>query len=175
MRRRCWKKKEEGRKMNQLSVDVIHVHLLPFLSPLELVRFRYTSRAAWKMVDRYLCAIGLSKPQLEEWVCPRCGSWIHRHSLETYDEFFDVFCPFERQRRWTWIRQHLRVPSRRMSLLCEDCEYEEVEWEDYPTMPYRGDRKYSFVYADGFILLFHWVNESMMEWNEFRAVVPVKG
>lgn len=158
--------------MNHLSVDVIHVHLLPFLCPLELVRYRQTCRAVQVCVDRFLrqyASVGL-----QDCACPRCGGWICRHALDTYDEFFGVVCPFERQRRWERIRQiNLPVALIRKALLCDDCEYEDVTWvADQAVaryLPFRGDRRYSFFSDEEFVLLFHWVNEWRVQWNEFRV------
>lgn len=155
--------------MNHLPLELIHSHLLPFLSPLELARFRQTCRTMKNCVDRFLHSISLSHC-LESYACPRCGGWICRHALDTYDEFFDVMCPFERQRRWDVIHQTIPSHSTRMALLCEECEYDEVEWEGAVSLPYRGDRVYTFWWEDEFVLLFLWEGDHHVQWNEFRCV-----
>lgn len=167
--------------MNQLSVDVIHFHLLPFLTPLELVRFRSISRVACRTVDRYLHEQYPTVRRLVDVACPRCAGWISRQALDTYDEFFDVFCPFERQQRWVSIWNYLptKKPLIRTSLLCEECEYDEVEWDhqcsdEYTVrklLPYRGDRLYYFAFlSDQFVVLTLHTNDHVVRWNQFRAV-----
>jgi hypothetical protein len=152
-----------------------------FLKPTELCRVRRLNSMYKNWVDSFL-SLKFKMVSIQDFVCPKCGSWIadivdECYDLSDYNGFYNIYNNDvdEEESRIDYINTLLYNKNiTRKALLCEDCEYDEVE-EQTINFRFSGDRKYTlhviehYVYPWSFLVL---ENNNTYFWNEYRLVIP---
>lgn len=151
-----------------------------FLKPTELCRIRRLNSLYKTWTDNFLLQ-KFRKISIEEFVCPKCGSWIADVSNEFYDlsdynGFYNIYNSDadEEESRIDYINTLFHNRNIRKGLLCEDCEYDEVEDQNV-NFRFSGNRKYTlhviehYIYPWSFLVL---EKNNMYFWNEYRLIIP---
>lgn len=151
-----------------------------FLMPIDIVVMRTLSSYHNIWTDKYILD-KYHKKNIEEYTCPKCGSWLSDEDISNYTDFNDYFLldDTKMSRFHTineWFNKNYIFNVIRKSLVCDMCEYEE-DYSEYiiNNFRYKGTRTYNIISYHG---LYSWASIYLIDhvnnigyWNEYRKIL----
>ena len=145
-----------------------------FLKPTELSRARLLDRTYYTWTTLFLQHV-YGTAILEDLICPKCGNWITYEEFDRND-YYDLY-QYVYQAEYN-KREHLlkkvfkNKPFLRQSLLCEDCDHDEV-WDADITFRYRGDRNYTLIVSHDplYPWAFLYMKKTKLFWNQYKLFI----
>jgi len=153
-----------------MNTDETFLIICSFLQPLEICRMRYLSSHHNKICDKWLSKrkFGLN---LQNEACPQCGKWLFEEDITSDTTFYDVL--YGNIEEIEESRIDYVDGKERRHLLCEECLYDEKEFEDL-RFRYKGSRKYQLTIVHHPTYPWAFLTSSNF-WNEFRTFIPSFG
>lgn len=176
-----------------MNIEDTYGIVASFLQPLELVISGRLSKTHSIWFIRYVRRKYGSK-SLQDLVCPICASWLDTDDEIFYTDFKNVYTNTDQEERQRYgvVKSVLNYkPYSRRKLLCDECEYNELEINivKYPKnfMPvngspqlrkifyYRGDREYTIFIKNSPVISWAFLFLELPNeyyWNEIDIIIP---
>jgi len=165
-----------------LHKDLFVQHIFYFLTPIELIRARTFSKLYYEWVTSFLLK-NYKTSQIQDLVCPSCATWSEIKDLSMITDFYDIYdLPVAERRRHRSLSaffNYKRSKTRRVRLLCEDCDINETyEQYEHRRLPFKGTRPYKEIFftKEDFpwaILYIEDLKNDTIFWNEYRIGMAI--